>query len=55
MLTEAGRPHEMKIYPDANHAFNFRVLVFYNEADAADAWQLTLKFFAQYLEGALAN
>lgn len=55
LLTRAGRPHEMKIYPDANHAFNFRVPGFYNEADADDAWQLTLKFLAQYLQGAPAN
>jgi dienelactone hydrolase len=55
VLTKAGRPHEMKIYPDANHAFNFRVPVFYNEVDAADAWQLTLKFLAQYLQGAPSN
>ncbi len=53
LLTKAGRPHEMKIYPDANHAFNFRVPGFYN--DAADAWQLTLKFLAQYLQGAPSN
>jgi dienelactone hydrolase len=55
LLTKAGRPHEMKIYPDANHAFNFRVPVFYNEADAADAWQLTLKFLAHYLQGKPSN
>jgi dienelactone hydrolase len=51
LLTKAGRPHEMKIYPDANHAFNFRAPGFYNEPDADDAWQLTLKFLAQYLQG----
>lgn len=55
LLTKAGRPHEMKIYPDANHAFNFNAPGFYNEADADDAWQLTLKFLAQYLQGAPSN
>ena len=45
----------MKKYADANHAFNFRVPGFYNQPDADDAWQVTLKFLAQYLRGARSS
>jgi len=49
MMTDAKRPHEMHIYPGANHAFNFEIPVWYNAADAQDAWQRSLSFLAQYL------
>ncbi len=52
LMTEAKRPHEMHIYPGANHAFNFAGLpIWYNAADGQDAWQRTLAFLAEYLGG----
>ena len=51
LMTEARRPHEMHIYPGANHAFNLPIPVWYNAADAADAWARSLAFFAHYLGG----
>lgn len=51
LLTAAKRPHEMHIYPGANHAFNFPELSFwYNAEDAQDAWNRTLKFLAVNLK-----
>jgi carboxymethylenebutenolidase len=45
LLTNAGRPHEIHIYPQAEHGFNFRRTgVWYDEEDADDAWNRTLKF-----------
>ncbi len=55
LLTETGRPHEIHIYPGANHAFNFHIPVWYNASDAQDAWARTLAFFARYLGGAAAS
>ncbi|MGO9451915.1 MAG: dienelactone hydrolase family protein [Candidatus Binataceae bacterium] len=49
LMTDAKRPHEIHIYPGANHAFNFQIPVWYNAADAQDAWQRSLSFLAQYL------
>ncbi|MHB8383727.1 MAG: dienelactone hydrolase family protein [Candidatus Binataceae bacterium] len=52
LMTQAKRPHEMHIYPGANHAFNFAELaMWYNAADAQDAWRRTLAFLAEYLGG----
>jgi carboxymethylenebutenolidase len=54
VLTRAGRPHEMKIYPGANHAFNFPgAMAWYKSAAANDAWDRSLKFFDTYLKGTL--
>jgi carboxymethylenebutenolidase len=51
-LTKAGRPHEMKIYPGAEHAFNFpAALMWYKPSDTHDAWDRGLKFFDTYLKG----
>jgi carboxymethylenebutenolidase len=51
VLTSASRPHEMRLYPRAQHAFNFPGAIgWYNAADAADSWKLTLDFFAKYLK-----
>ncbi|MGH7813829.1 MAG: dienelactone hydrolase family protein [Candidatus Binataceae bacterium] len=56
ILTKYRRPHEMHIYPDANHAFNFSGIPFwYNAADARDAWTRTLKFLGEYLKNAGAG
>src|SRR5262249_13497229 len=51
LMSGAKRPHEIHIYPGANHAFNFQIPVWYNAADARDAWERSLNFFAQYLGG----
>ncbi len=52
-LTEAGRPHEMKIYPGAEHGFNFPAAMFwYKPAAANDAWNRGLKFLDTYLKTA---
>jgi carboxymethylenebutenolidase len=52
LLTKANRPHEMKIYEGANHAFNFPELSFwYNADDAQDAWNRSVKFLAANLKG----
>jgi carboxymethylenebutenolidase len=51
ILTDAGRPHQLKLYPDAEHAFNFEGSNAYNAGDTQDAWTVTLDFLAQYLKG----
>ena len=52
LMTAAKRPHEMRIYPGANHAFNFAGLpMWYDAADAQDAWRRTLGFLTEYLGG----
>jgi carboxymethylenebutenolidase len=50
LMTKAKRPHEIQIYPSANHAFNFKIPVWYNAADAEEAWTRTLAFLAKYLK-----
>jgi len=53
LLTKEKRPHEMKIYEGANHAFNFAGLPFwYNADDSQDAWNRSTKFLAANLNGA---
>lgn len=50
-LTRAGRAHEMKVYPGAEHGFNFPAAMFwYKPSDANDAWDRSLKFFDKYLK-----
>jgi dienelactone hydrolase len=50
LLTREKRPHEMKIYAGANHAFNFPELPFwYNAGDAKDAWSRSTRFLAANL------
>jgi dienelactone hydrolase len=50
MLTRAGRPHEVHIFPDAQHGFNFPGMRrWYNRSDAHDAWNRTLEFLGKYL------
>jgi carboxymethylenebutenolidase len=50
-LTKAGRPHEMKIYPGAEHAFNFpAALMWYKPSFTNDAWDRGIKFFDKYLK-----
>ena len=49
MLTAANRPHEIKIYPEARHAFNMPSDGNYDQNDAQDAWGVTLTFLGKYL------
>jgi carboxymethylenebutenolidase len=50
-LKKMGKTVEIKIYPDAGHAFeNPNNKQGYRADDAADAWQRQVKFFAQYLK-----
>ena len=56
LLTENNRPHEIKIYEGAEHAFNFEGLPFWYRADyARDAWERSLKFLAANLHPTPAN
>ncbi len=49
-LKQQGKQVEIVIYPDAGHAFeNPNNKTGYRAADAADAWQRTVKFFAATL------
>jgi len=51
LLTAAGRPHEMHIYPRAEHGFNFRSnRAQYDKTDADDAWNLSLGFLDRTFE-----
>jgi dienelactone hydrolase len=50
LMTRARRPHQTRIYADANHAFNFpRIGSWYKPADARDAWNLSLRFLDAHL------
>jgi carboxymethylenebutenolidase len=50
-LKEAGKRADIKIYPDAGHAFeNPNNKPGYRAADAADAWQRTVKFLNETLK-----
>ena len=50
-LTQLGKKNEIKIYPDAGHAFeNPNNKQGYRPDDAADAWKRTLDFLANTLK-----
>ena len=49
-LNEVGKGAEVKIYPDAGHAFFNETRPSYNAADAADAWRRTVAFFKAHLK-----
>jgi carboxymethylenebutenolidase len=49
-LNALGKPVEMHIYPDTDHAFfNDTRPVVYNRDAAGDAWRRTIEFFAKHL------
>jgi carboxymethylenebutenolidase len=48
-LKQAGVTYEMKIYDDADHAFNNDTGARYNAAAAADAWARTLEWFKGHI------
>jgi len=47
-LKEANKPAEIRIYPDAGHAFNADYRPSYNEAAAKDAWSHMLAWFQKW-------
>ena len=50
-IRKAGKPSEIHIYPDVDHAFfNDERPDVYNKAAAGDAWHRTLAFFRQHLK-----
>jgi carboxymethylenebutenolidase len=50
-LKKLGKKVDVTVYPNAGHAFeNPNNKQGYRADDAADAWQRTVKFFAQYLK-----
>lgn len=49
-LAQRGKPGDVAIYPDADHAFyNDRRPEVYREADARDAWRRTVAFLRRHL------
>jgi carboxymethylenebutenolidase len=48
-MKKAGITYEVKIYPDANHAFHNDTGANYNPDAASDAWEKTLAWFGKYL------
>lgn len=48
-LTQAGVPHDIKIYPGAGHSFMNESRSSFRAEAAADAWQRTLSFFGTHL------
>jgi carboxymethylenebutenolidase len=51
-LKSLGKPVEIHIYPDADHGFfNDERPEVFNAAAAADAWQRTVSFFQEHLDG----
>jgi carboxymethylenebutenolidase len=48
-LERLRKPHEIHIYPDADHAFANPSGRAYNARVADDAWQKTLDFLARQL------
>jgi carboxymethylenebutenolidase len=51
-LGSAGTKHDVIVYPDADHGFHCDQRGSFNEAASADAWQRTLRLFADELGGA---
>ena len=50
-LKKLGKTVDVTVYPDAGHAFeNLNNKQGYRADDAANAWDRTVKFFAQYLK-----
>jgi carboxymethylenebutenolidase len=49
-LTAAKKPHDIRVYDDAGHAFFDDTRTSYVATAATDAWTRTLAYFAQYLK-----
>lgn len=50
-LKEHGKTYEAHVYPGVNHGFHNDTTPRYDEAAATLAWERTLAFFAQHLQG----
>ncbi|HYL58712.1 MAG TPA: dienelactone hydrolase family protein [Candidatus Acidoferrales bacterium] len=50
LLSKQGRPHEIEIYPRAQHAFNFPDAPMYDRSASEDAWDRAIKFLDTYLK-----
>ena len=50
ILNHSGAPHELKVYPDAEHEFDRTASRAGNKAAEEDAWTRTLAFFRRYLQ-----
>lgn len=48
-LTDAGIPHDLKVYPGTKHAFFNDQLRVHHPAAASDSWQRVLSFFADHV------
>ncbi|MDP3785118.1 MAG: dienelactone hydrolase family protein [bacterium] len=48
-LHDLEKPHEVYIYPEADHAFANEERPVYNEKSAKDAWSKTITFLNKYL------
>jgi carboxymethylenebutenolidase len=49
-LTDAGVPHDLKVYPGTKHAFFNDTLRTYDADAAGDSWQRVLAFFEEHVE-----
>jgi carboxymethylenebutenolidase len=50
-LTRYGVPHDIKVYPGAQHSFFNDRLPTFNAEASRDAWERTLVFFRAHLDG----
>jgi carboxymethylenebutenolidase len=50
LLSKQGRPHEIRIYPGAQHVFNFPGAPVYDRSASDDAWDRAIKFLDTYLK-----
>lgn len=50
-LTKYGKVFDIKVYPNAPHAFFNDTREAYRPDSAKDAWERTLRFFSKYLKG----
>ncbi len=50
-LAERGGPHEVVVYPDADHGFFCDQRPTYHKASAEDAWRRVKRLFAEELRG----
>jgi dienelactone hydrolase len=51
LLTKAGRPHQIRIYPGAEHGFNFPLaLSAFKPAAANDAFDRSIQFLGEWLK-----
>ena len=53
-LTAAGKPHRIKVYPNAGHAFLADYRPSYRPEPAAELWSDLTAFFAEHLKPGVA-